>query len=211
MNPVLLIVIEGVLFALVFGGLSLVKKEGLSRQFLFEVLVITLLGLAVVVAGLDLNPVLFLAVLYLITMRSRLLVDLGNLLSSRGKHEAALSIYQVALRLRPDAVGRLSALINTGVAYLRQGSPHKAVSTLGETLNTVPQGFHSKYETACRYNLGLAYRRTGNEKEAIHQFKEVIRLFPASLYAKGAQTAIHEGSQDSTRPMDESSNEQPES
>jgi len=97
------------------------------------------------------------------------------------------------------------------VAYLRQGSPHKAVSTLRETLKTVPQGFHSKYETACRYNLGLAYRRTGNEKEAIHQFKEVIRLFPASLYAKGAQTAIHEGSQDSTRPMDESSNEQPES
>jgi tetratricopeptide (TPR) repeat protein len=207
MNPVLLIAIEGVLFALVFGGLSLVKKERLSRQFLLEVMVITLLGLAVVVAGLGLHPVLFLVVLYLVTMRARILVDLGNLLSSRGKHEAALAIYQLALRLRPDPAGRLSALINSGVAYLRQGSPHKAVSTLRETLNTVPQGFHSKYETACRYNLGLAYRRTGEEKEAIHQFEEVIRLFPNSLYARGAQTAIREGSQDNAQQPEEGNDE----
>ncbi len=204
MNPVLLIVIEGVLFALVFGGLSLVKKESLSRQFLFEVLVITLLGLAVVVAGLGLHPVLFLAVLYLVTMRSRILVDLGNLLSSRGQLEAALSVYQLALRLRPDPVGRLSALINSGVAYLRQGAPHKAISTLQDTLNTTPQGFHSKYETACRYNLGLAYRRAGKEEEAIHQFEEVIRLFPTSLYARGAQTALRGGGQSNAHQPAES-------
>ncbi len=207
MNPVLLIVIEGALFALVFGGLSLVKKESLSRQFLFEVLVITLLGLAVAAAGVDLNPVLFLVVLYLVTMRARLLVDLGNLLSSRGKHEAALSTYRLALRLKPDPAGRLSALINTGVAHLRRRAPDETVSTLQEALNAMPQGFHPKYETACRYNLGLAYRRTGNEKEAIHQFKEVIRLFPHSLYARGAQTAIRQGSQDNAQQLEESNDE----
>lgn len=192
MNPLLIIVIVAVFFVLLFGGLSLVKKEGLSRQFIFIALVITILGLIVSAAGLAFNPILFLIVLYLVTMRSRILVDAGNLLSSRGQHRAALSIYQFALQLRPDVVGRLSAFINMGVAYLRQGSPDKAISILKETLTMVPQSIHPKYETACRYNLGIAYRKEGGEEEALREFREVIRLLPTSLYAKGAKTAIRE-------------------
>ena len=192
MNPLFLTALIGLFYILVFGGLSLVRREGLSNQLACEGLAITALAVVAVAAGASLHPLLFLLILYLLTMRARLLVDAGNLLSTKGWHQVALALYQFALRLRPDRIGRLSARINIGVTHLRRGTPEEAATVLEETLKSLPDNVHPKYEAACRYNLGLAYRRSEQREKALRQFRQVIDLLPSSLYAKGAQTAIRE-------------------
>ena len=92
MNPHLLILLVALLFILVFGGLPVLRKEEPSLRLAVEVLVFTSLSLGVsLLTGLRLDPILFLIFLYLIVMRCRLLIDLGNLLSSRGYHQRAPS------------------------------------------------------------------------------------------------------------------------
>jgi tetratricopeptide (TPR) repeat protein len=132
----------------------------------------------------------FVIVLYLVTMRARLLVDLGNWFTARGQYARALALYRLALRLWPDAVGRQIVLINRGVTQLRMQEPEDAYRTLGEALaeETVRPG--AKYLAAGYYNLGLACRRTGREAEAIRRFNEAIDALPHSVYARAAQRAL---------------------
>jgi len=191
-HPYLILPLISLLFVLVFGGLSLLRHEGLSNQFALEVLIFTGLvlllswGLRVII-----YPIFFLILLYLISMRARLLVDLANPLSIRGKHQIAESLFRLALRLRPDAVTRLIVLINYGVTYLHQGKFKEAIEILEEVLSPKRLGtLGPKYEAACRYNLGLAYLRAGEEKKAVREFNEVIDLMPDSLHAVGARTAL---------------------
>ncbi|MGQ9628174.1 MAG: tetratricopeptide repeat protein [Anaerolineae bacterium] len=192
MNPLALTALVGLFYILVFGLLSLVRQERLSNQFAFEGLGITGLAVLAVAAGFSLHPVLLLLILYFITMRARLLVDAGNLFSARGWFSTAITIYNLALRLRPDQIGRLSARINIGVVHLRRGAPEEAAAVLEDALKSTPEDIHPKYEAACRYNLGLAYRRSEQEEKALRQFRHVIEIFPSSIYARGAQTAIRE-------------------
>lgn len=192
MNPVLILLLEGLLFILIFGGLSWVRGEGLSSQFAVEGLAVTALCVVVAIAtDFIINPVLFLAFIYLVTMRARLLVDLGNLLMGRGHPGAAISLYRLAMRLKPDFTGRMIVIINHGVAQLRQGKTEEAISSLRTALEAKPGGRLSpKYEAACHYNLGLACRRTGKEAEAIRQFNEAIDALPSSIYALHAKVAL---------------------
>ena len=85
MNPSLLLIIIGFLYVLFFGGLSWLRREGLSLQFAIEAIVIILFstGLANLL-NVTINPVLFLFVLYLITARVRLLADIAVLFAKRG-------------------------------------------------------------------------------------------------------------------------------
>jgi len=70
------------------GALSLLRREGLSIRFAVEsLLIIALIGGLGFVTGFVLHPVLFLILLYLVTMRVRLMVDLGNSFASRGRLE----------------------------------------------------------------------------------------------------------------------------
>jgi len=192
MDPYLLAVLVGLLYALMFGALSLVRGEGLSTQFALEVVALTGLGwLSGRLTGQPVNPVLLLAVLYLVTMRTRLLVDLANALGQRGHLDWALRINALGDRLWPDAASHYIALINRGVLYLRQGAPEQAAKTLEGVLNAgLPARMGAKYEAACRYNLGVAWERLGRELEAVRQYNEVIELFPGSLYARGALYAL---------------------
>ncbi len=147
------------------------------------------------------NPVFFLILVYLISMRARLLVDGANLLSTRGKHQVAESLFQLALRLRPDAVTRLIVLINYGVTHLRQGKFKEAIEVLEGVLGAKSLGTLSpKHEAACRYNLGLAYLRAGEERKAVGEFNEVIDVMPDSLYAVGARTALRKRKEAKIRP-----------
>lgn len=191
-HPYLILPLISLLFVLVFGGLSLLRHEGLSNQFALEVLIFTGLvlllswGLRVII-----NPIFFLILIYLISMRARLLVDLANPLSTRGKYQIAESLFHLALRLRPDAVTRSIVLINYGVTHLRRGKFKEAIEVLEEVLSAKPLGtLGPKYEVACRYNLGLAYLRAGEERKAVREFNEVIDLMPDSLHAVGARTAL---------------------
>jgi tetratricopeptide (TPR) repeat protein len=179
------------LFILVFGGLPVLRKEEPSLRLAVEVLVFTSLSLGVsLLTGLSLNPVLFLIFLYLIVMRCRLLIDLGNLLSSRGYHQLALSVYRLAMRLEPDFPIRLMALISYGAVLVRMGALEEAIRILEEVLEKGRERLQPKHESACHYNLGVAYLRLGRESRAVREFNETIDAWPLSPYAQGAKAAL---------------------
>jgi tetratricopeptide (TPR) repeat protein len=191
MNPHLLILLVALLFILVFGGLPVLRKEEPSLRLAVEVLVFTSLSLGVsLLTGLSLNPVLFLIFLYLIVMRCRLLIDLGNLLSSRGYHQRALSVYRLAMRLEPDFPIRLMALISYGAVLVRVGALEEAIRILEEVLEKGRERLQPKHESACHYNLGVAYLRLGRESRAVREFNETIDAWPLSPYAQGAKAAL---------------------
>jgi len=192
MNPYLLLVLEALLFALLFGALSWLRGEGLPAQFAWEVLAFTAVSLLLAwVARTTLHPVLFLVLVYLFTMRARLLVDLGNAVAARGQYDWAMSIFHLALRLASDAFSRAIVRVNIGVVLIRQKHFEEAIALLNDVLANMPRGRGSpKYEAACRYNLGLAYLRAGQEMSAVQQFNQVVELLPNSLYARGAEAAL---------------------
>jgi tetratricopeptide (TPR) repeat protein len=191
MNPHLLILLTALLFILIFGGLPVLRKEGLSLQLAVEVLVLTSLAIGVsLLTRLRLDPILFLIFLYLIVMRCRVLIDLGNLLTSRGRHQAALSIYRLAMRLGPDLPVRLMALISYSAVLVRIGALEEAIRILEGVLEKAGDQLQPKYESACHYNLGVAYMRIGKESRAVHEFNEAIDAWPLSPYAQYAQAAL---------------------
>jgi tetratricopeptide (TPR) repeat protein len=191
-DPYLLLLLIACLYALVYGGLGWVRREGLSIQFALEVAGLTaLLVGGSWLAGFPLNPFLFLFLLYVITMRSRLVVDAANLLANRGRYEMAHRLYRLGLAWWPDATSRAIVRVNQGAAHLRCGQVDAAIDTLQDVLNgdSQPQ-LGIKYEAACRYNLGYAYEKAGEEAKAVSQYCETIELLPGSLYAKAAQAAL---------------------
>lgn len=192
LDPNLLLLLVAGLYILVFGGLSLLRREGLSFQFAIEVIVITAIALGLSrLAAIPISPILFLILLYLITMRSRLLVDAANLLAERGKYKAAFGLYRLGLAWLPDASSRLIVLTNRGTAELFSGQAETAIQTLEGVLavkNRPRLGL--KYETACRYNLGQAYAKKGDRAKAVQQLNEVIDLMPASRYAQAARGTL---------------------
>jgi len=192
MHPSLLILLVGLLYLLGFGALSFMRRQGLSTRFAVEGLIVTAVGAALAFASVPIHPILFFVILYLVTMRVRLLVDLGNALTSRKRYDQALALYGFALRLGPDAVSRQIALINRGVTQLRMQEPEAAYITLEEVLADEEARPGAKYLAAGYYNLGLACRRTGRETEAIHRFNEAIDALPTSIYAHGARQALKE-------------------
>lgn len=192
LDPTLLLLLIASLFILTFGVLSLLRREGLSVQFALEAVGVTaLLVGGARLLGLSLSPLLFVVLLYLITMRSRLAVDIANLLAQRGNYGPAFGLYRLALACWPDAAARLVVLTNRGAAELRSGQLEAAVRTLEGVLEEAQRphlGRHS--EAVCRYNLGLAYSRRGEIAKATRQFNEVIDLMPGSVYARAAAAAL---------------------
>jgi tetratricopeptide (TPR) repeat protein len=193
-HPSLLILLVGLLYILGFGGLSLLRRQGLSLRFAIEGLIITGAGALLTYFALPLPPLVVLVVLYLVTMRVRLLVDLGNWFASRRQHGQALAVYRAGSYLWPDLAGRQILLINRGVAELGMREPETAYRTLSEALAGEEVRLGAKYLSAGYYNLGLACRRTGREQEAVRRFNEAIDALPHSLYAYAAQQALKERS-----------------
>jgi tetratricopeptide (TPR) repeat protein len=193
-HPSLLILLVGLLYILGFGGLSLLRRQGLSLRFAIEGLVITAAGALLTYFSLPLPPLVVLIVLYLVTMRVRLLVDLGNWFTSLRQHRQALATYRIATRLWPDLAGLQIVLINRGVAELGMREPETAYRTLSDALAGEEVRLGAKYLSAGYYNLGLACRRTGREQEAVRRFNEAIDALPNSLYAYAAQQALKERS-----------------
>jgi len=191
MNPDLLTLLAAFLFILVFGGLPVLRKEEPSLQLVVEVLIITGLSIgAALLTGHSLDPILFLIFLYLIIMRCRLLVDLGNLLTSRGRHQQALSVYRLSMQLAPDFPARLLALISYSAVLVRIGALQEAIRILEEILEKWSERLHPREESACHYNLGVAYMRMGKESRAVREFNETIDAWPASPYAEHAKAAL---------------------
>jgi tetratricopeptide (TPR) repeat protein len=191
LNPYLLNVLLALLFAVFFGGLSLLRREGLPNRFAYEVLALTGASTLLFYAlGTPLNPIIFLVLLYLVTMRSRLLVDVGNMLAGGGHAALAERAYRLAQSLWPDDTGRCLAEMNLGVLRLRQKRLDEAAALLEGVLAQHQAHISDRHEAACRYNLGVAYQKAGQELKAVHEFNKVIDLLPGSLYARGAQAAL---------------------
>ena len=199
-HPALLILFVGLLYVIGFGGLSLLRQQGLSIRFAVEGLVITALGTVLVFASVPVHPLLFLVVLYLVTMRVRLLIDFGNWFAGRARYDRALALFRLAGRLWPDRSGEQLVLINRGVTELRMNDPETAYHTLLGVLSDEHTRTGARHVSAALYNLGLASRRTGREAEALRRFNEAVDACPASIYAQAAQRAIEEAKKSRSAP-----------
>jgi tetratricopeptide (TPR) repeat protein len=199
MHPSLLILLVGLLYILGFGALSFARRQGLSTRFAIEGLIVTAVCAVLVLGSVSIHPVLFLLVLYLVTMRVRLLVDLGNWFTSRKQHDRALVLFRLALRLRPDAVSRQIVLINRGVTQLRVGQPEAAYFTLKAVLLGEEVKTAARYLAAGYYNMGVACQRTSRKQEAARHFRRTIEILPGSIYAHAASQALKRDDSSSNR------------
>jgi tetratricopeptide (TPR) repeat protein len=195
----LIILIVGALFLAGFTGLTLARRQKPSLRFLIEGGIITALGVAAAPAGVALNPILFLVILYLLTMRVRLLVDAGNFLTARKKYKASLSLFRLALRLGPDTASRQIVLINRGVAQLRMGEAETAYFSLKAVLLDEEVRLAARYLAAGYYNLGVACLRTGRPQEAASHFRKAVEILPGSIYAYAAEQALKRGEADTPK------------
>ncbi len=205
MNLVLILLAVGFCYVAIFGGLAWLRREGLSLQFALEGLGITaafaLLGLSGTLVP---HPILLLVILYLLTMRVRLLVDLARVLRNTLPPARLLGFYEAALRLWPDASGYVIAQIDRGATLLRAGRPQEAAEALESALVRRPtRHFNPRYEAACHYNLGLAYQRLGKKDLAIVHFNQVIEALPGTVYAHLAQRAMASRPEAAGRPAEE--------
>ncbi len=209
MNLVLILLAVGLCYVAIFGGLAWLRREGLSLQFALEGLGITAIFVLLALSGaLVPHPVLLLVVLYLLTMRVRLLVDLARMLRNAIAPARLLRFYEVALRLWPDASGYVIAQIDRGATLLRAGRPQEAAEALESALARRPtRHFNPRYEAVCRYNLGLAYQRLGKRDQAIVHFNRVIEDLPGTIYAHLAQRAMANQPRAAGRPAEEEQKE----
>ncbi len=192
MNPYLFSTLIACLYIVVFGGLSLLRREGLSAQFALESIVLTALLVGGSYAiGMPISPILLLVVLYLVTMRSRLLVDVANVLARRRSYGPAFRLYQLGLAWWPDVSARLIVLANRGAAELHSGEVNKAIKTLEGVLHSEQRSrLGIKYEAATNYNLAYAYEQAGEDAKSAAHYHEAIEALPGSLYAKAAESAL---------------------
>jgi tetratricopeptide (TPR) repeat protein len=188
----LLLALLGLLYVLIFGGMSVLRREGASTRFAIESVVITaIVAGAASITGWAMNPGIFLVLLYLITMRVRLLIDLGNLFARRDDRASAERVYRLALRLWPDEAGRLIVQLNQGVLALHSGRVDDAIATLSQVWAAAGGGYLGvRYQSACRYNLGVAFQRKGLAAQATLEYNAVIDNWPASEYARYAAIAL---------------------
>ncbi len=187
-----LLLLTGFCYILIIGGMSLLRREGLSGQFAIEAIVITALvsGVTHLIRS-PTHPVLLLILLYLITMRVRLLVDVGNFFAQRGQPERAERCYQWGHHLWPDRSSRLVLLVNQGACLLQKGDLDQAIQMFLDVLQKKREGHLGvKYEAAAHYNLGVAYRRKSMDTQATLEFNAVIETWPASEYARRAAKAL---------------------
>lgn len=191
-DPYLLLLLIASLFVLVFGGLAWTRREGLSVQFALETAGLTaLLVGGSWLLGSPMSPFLFLLILYLVTMRSRLVVDLANLFATRDRYDMAHRLYRVGLSWWPDTTSRQIVQVNQGTAYLRGGQVDAAIDTLeGVLAGDDRPRLGLKYEAACHYNLGYAYEKSGDGGRAVAEYNNAIDVFPGSVYAQAAQAAL---------------------
>lgn len=192
MSLYLMIGLIGLLYIVLFGALAVFRREGLSIRFAVEALCLTAIAvILVVLTAIQIHPVLFLLLLYIITLRVRLLVDLGNFFARRGNYSQAEKIYQFAAHVWPDQTSDLIIKVNHAIAFLQQNHLDESIAIFNDVLSEANKAYLGiKYEAAAHYNLGVAYLRRNNPSMATVEFNAVLDTWPASLYARRAQDAL---------------------
>lgn len=192
MDMPLFLLLEGILFIVVFQGMNLLRQEGFSNRSALEVLVLTVLAAGLAwLTGFVISPILLLAVIYLVSMRTRLLVDLANLFARQNQFAQAELFYTWAERLGPDPAGRGIVALNRAAALLFQGKLEQAGVGFKAILGNARQNhLGNKYQAAAHYNLGVIYRKQGDEAQAHTEFDQIIDLLPVSEYGRMARIAL---------------------
>jgi tetratricopeptide (TPR) repeat protein len=182
----------GLLYIVVFGAMAIFRREGLSTRFAVESLCITAIAIILVLfTPIQINPVIFLLLLYLITMRVRILVDLANTLAGRGNYLQAEKIYNFASHMWPDQTNDLIIKVNHAILLLQKNRLDECITLFNDILSQANKGYLGvKYEAAAHYNLGVAYLRKENRSKAMIEFNAVLDTWPASVYAQRAQKAL---------------------
>ena len=188
----MLIGLIGVLYMVIFGALTILRHEGLSFRFVVESMCVTAIAiLLVVLAAIQIHPVIFLLLLYAVTMRVRILTDLANVIAGRGNFLQAEKIYDLASRLWPDRANEQLIDVNHAILLLQKNQLNESIAMFNDILSESNKDYLGiKYKAAAHYNLGVAYQREENHDMAIHEFKAVLDTWPASLYAHRAQKAL---------------------
>jgi tetratricopeptide (TPR) repeat protein len=201
----LMIGLIGLLYILMFGGMALLRREGLSTRFAIEALCITAIAVVLVVlTPIQIHPVLFLLLLYLITLRVRLLVDLANSFARRGRFEQAEKIYNFASQLWPDLTSQLIVSVNQAILLLQENKIEESITLFTEVLNQSNQSsLGVKYEAAAHFNLGVAYLRQNEKSKATIEFNSTIDTWPASPYAQRAHQALERQHNKASDPAEE--------
>ncbi len=188
----LLIGLIGLLYIVVFGVMALLRREGLSIRFAVEAVVLTAIAVILVwLTPVQIHPVIFLLLLYVITLRVRIVVDLANVFARRGNFVQAERIYNLASHLWPDQTSELIIRVNHAIMLLQKNQLNESISMFSAVLAQANQGYLGvKYEAAAHFNLGVAYLRSNNSSMATIEFNSVLDTWPASLYARRAQQAL---------------------
>ena len=144
MNPHLLIVTVGLACIVVFGGISMLRREGISLQFMVEVLVLTLF----VVSG---DMLLGLVNMGIVQLRR------DNPTSARDLLEAVLEeAGSGGLDVKSEAACRY----NLGLAYQRLGDEAQAVHQFTQVIETFPSSIYGQ-----EAERALEQRRDGGARE----------------------------------------------
>jgi len=201
----LMIGLIGLLYILIFGGMALLRREGLSIRFAVESVILTALAVIFIVfLQVPIHPVLFLLLLYLVTLRVRIFVDLANSFAARGRYAQAEKIYQLASQIGPDPTNKLIVNVNRAIMLLQRGETDQTINLFNEILNPVNRGnLGVKYEAAAHYNLAVAYLRQNNLSKATIEFNSTIDSWPGSLYANRAQQALDRQQHKDSSPVED--------
>jgi len=205
MSLALMTGLMGLLYIVVFGGLSLLRREGLSARFAVEAIIITVIAVVIItVFAISIHPVLFVLVLYIVTLRVRILVDLANTFAKRGNFVQAEKVYSMAARLGPDMTNELIIEVNRSIMLIQENKLDEAISAFTDVLSQANQGYLGvKYEAAAHFNMGVAYLRKNIPAMATKEFNSAIDTWPASLYAQRAQQALNRLHHKDTTPLEE--------
>jgi tetratricopeptide (TPR) repeat protein len=196
----------GLLYIVVFGGLAVLRREGLSTRFAVESIILTAIAVVLVMlTPIQIHPVLFLLLLYLITLRVRILVDLANTIANRGNYRQAKKIYNLAYHVWPDQTSELIIKVNHAILLLMSNQLDESISMFTEILDQANMGYLGvKYEVAAHYNLGVAYLRKNENPKATAEFNAVLDTWPSSVYAQRAQQALEKQRKAITHRQDQS-------
>ncbi len=205
MNLPTMIGLIGLLYILVFGGVSLLRREGLSARFAIEALIITGITFVIVaVFAIPIHPVIFLLIIYLITQRVSILVDVANSFANRKNYAQAENLYSLASRIGPDTTRRLVVELNRSIMLLQENKLDESIAAFTEIIRQADTGFLGiRYEAGAHFNLGVAYLRKNNPSSAKIEFNAAIDTWPGSIYAHRAQQALNRQHQKESTPVEE--------
>jgi len=182
----------GLLYILVFSGMSILRREQVSIRFVVESICITAITYVLVAyTPLQIHAAIFLVVLYGFTLRARLLVDLANAFARSGRNKLADKVYLLASHLWPDKPSKTIINVNRAIFLVQDNRLDEAIALFSQLLNPEDKKYLSaRFEAAVHYNLGVAFLRQDNQSLAEIEFNTVIETWPTSPYAERSQQAL---------------------